>query len=616
MSRLINFDLKTWSIAKLIFLLFLISFVMSACTGLGGEPEIVATIPPPTAIPQASENEPTFPQTMPDIENGAKIFASRCVECHGENGNGQGPLVLEGSIPPAPDMTDLSMTALDTPLDWYNTITNGRIENLMPPWRNALTPEERWDVTFYAYTLAYDASMLDWGEQIWEDKCDDCDALHDLTDLETAVSVSDASFGNQIDRDDFDSNLSVDEIRAAVAYARSQSVVNPSSIGLISAPLPVEDDPNTTIGDLTGVVEHGTIGGEVPEDTVVQLQYGNARDGFEFAQTTINADSSFVFEDIPLTSSYNYNIGAVYRDRLFSNTLLEGHGPDTDYNQTLTIYDLTDDPFVITISRIDMFIDPINVQDVGQGVRVTQIIRYNNSSDRMYTTGRAIGDGREAVTLVQVPVGALITSGEANGRYIIVQDIEGTLDSIIDTYPILPGNRHEIILEYFVPYENGAIIDQPFVNAIDGEVSITTSNNLEVISDTYTLQEEGTTTENLKVYAGDLTMRSDPSLVFEITGSPFLTASADETVITSDALFPILLGGVVLIVVLIVGLIVFSNRSTNTRQQVDTLIKQIAELDSMHESGQINHDVYQRQRQELKQQLTELMQSNPTIQDD
>ena len=166
------------------------------------------------------------------------------------------------------------------------------------------------------------------------------------------------------------------------------------------------------------------------------------------------------------------------------------------------------------------------------------------------------------------------------------------------------------ILEYFVPYNDGAIIDQPFFNAIDGEVTITTSNNLEVISETLTLQEEGDTEENLKVYGGALTVSSDPSLIFEIAGNPFLTTSEDTSIVTTDALFPILLGGVIIMVLLVVGLIIFSNRGGNARQQVDALIKQIAELDSMHESGQINHDVYQRQRQDLKQQLTALMQSD------
>jgi hypothetical protein len=40
---------------------------------------------------------------------------------------------------------------------------------------------------------------------------------------------------------------------------------------------------------------------------------------------------------------------------------------------------------------------------------------------------------------------------------------------------------------------------------------------------------------------------------------------------------------------------------------IDALTRQIAELDDSHDRGQINHDVYQRQRQQLKARLAELM---------
>ncbi len=585
--------------------------VASACTGLGGEPEIVSTVPIATPIPQVVEDDPLFPQTAPDVENGALIFAMNCTACHGENGNGQGELVQEGSISQPPDMTDIAQNSLDTPLEWYDIITNGRIENLMPPWQNALTMQERWDVAYYAYTLAYDEEMLTLGEQVWADKCADCDVVNTLTDHESAVSISDVSFGNTIDRDNFGSTLSQDEIRAAVAYARSLSVENRGSIAFIPDTVPEADTASVeNIGVFTGVIEHGTAGGEIPQDTVVQMQYGNQRDGFEFVQTTVNPDNTFAFEDIPLTTAYTYNVGAVYRERLYTNTLLEGHPEDVDYDQTITIYDLTDDPFVVSISRMDLFIDPIDVPDIGTGLRVTQFIRYNNSSDRMFTTGRAIGDGREAVLLVQFPVGVLITSGDANGRYIVIDDVEDIPTSVIDTYPIPPGNEHEVRVEYFVPYAAGAILDQPFTNVIDADVTVTVSNNLEVVGDTFILAESGNTDENLRMYTAELNIETEPALVVEIAGNPFITTSEDDTVVTSDTLLPILLIFVGAVVLIVIVLIILSNRGNSNARSVDKLIQQIAELDEMHENGQINHDVYQKQRNELKDQLTKLMNKN------
>lgn len=589
----------------------ILTLIISACTGLSGEPEIVATVPQPTSVVETPEEDSLFPQSKPDITNGAQIFAERCTECHSETGNGLGALVLEGGIPQPPDMTDVSATSRKTPLAWYNTITNGNLEFLMPPWKNALTTQERWDVAFYTYTLGYDENMLILGEQVWADKCNGCESLSGLIDLESAVTISDTSFGNQIDRNDFNSTLSTGEIYAAAAYARSLSVENPTSI----ASIPISEDPNIKHGNFTGVVEHGTAGSTVPTDTLIQMQYGNMQNGFEFAQTTIHNDFTYTFEDIPLTTAFTYNVGAIYRDRLYTSTLMEGHPEGTDYNQTLTIYDLTDDTFVLSVSQIDMFIDSIDVPDLGSGLSITQVIRYNNSSDRMYTSGKQIGDGREAILLIQVPVGAIITSDEANGRYIIVQDIENVPDSIIDTYSVQPGDNHDVFVEYFVPYEDGAIIDQPFNNVINGDVTITLSNNLTVVSDDFTQSEDSNIPENLLVYTGNLNIDAQPALVFEITGNPFVPPSQDEIVIATDTLFPILLGGIVLITIVIIVIIAIAGRGNDDRHNIDALIKQIAELDTMHDNGQINHDVYQRQRQELKQQLTNLMQPNTTSED-
>ncbi len=589
----------------------ILSLIISACTGLGSEPEIVATIPIATAVIAPTEEQSLFPPSKPNIANGAQIFADHCTDCHNQTGNGLGELVREGGIPQPPDFTDIALTSQQTPLQWYDTITNGNLEFLMPPWKDALSIQERWDVAFYTYTLGYDDDMLASGEQVWADNCNGCASLNELLDLESAVQISDLNFGTQTNRNDFNTTLSTDEIFAVAAYARSLSVENPDSIASIPQPIPISEDPNIKRGNFTGVVEQGTAGSIVPADTVVQMQYGNMQDGFEFAQTTINEDFTFTFEDIPLTTAFTYSVGAVYRDRLYTSTLTEDHPEDTDYNQTVTIYDLTDDVFVLSVSGIDMYIDPINVPELGSGLRVTEVIHYNNSSDRMYTTGQPIGDGREASLLVQVPVGSIITSGEANGRYINVQD----LDSIIDTYPVQPGENHDIFIEYFVPYEDGAIIDQPFNNVIDGEVNITLSNNLTLISDDFTESDASDPSKQLTAYTGTLQMDTEPALLFEIAGNPFVTTSEDESIVTSTTLLPILIGGVTILVILIIVIIIVAGRGRGGRQSVDALIKQIAELDAMHDSGQINHDVYQRQRQELKHELTTLMQPDPRTQD-
>ena len=79
--------------------------VLCACSGLGGEPDIVATFAPPPAMGKST----TDGDWQPDIASGQQIFADNCGDCHGFNGDGQGELVLAGSVSAPVDMTDLAV---------------------------------------------------------------------------------------------------------------------------------------------------------------------------------------------------------------------------------------------------------------------------------------------------------------------------------------------------------------------------------------------------------------------------------------------------------------------------------------------------------------------------
>ena len=141
------------------------ALALGACSGLGGEPEIVATVEAPSADWTA------LVDWQPDLGSGERIFQERCTECHGDSGDGLGELVTAGSVERPPDMRDRALVALKSPLEWYKIITQGRIEKLMPPWENALSEQERWDVALYSYTLGYAEELLAAGAEIWRERC-------------------------------------------------------------------------------------------------------------------------------------------------------------------------------------------------------------------------------------------------------------------------------------------------------------------------------------------------------------------------------------------------------------------------------------------------------------
>ena len=156
------------------FLIVLLSMLIAVgCTGLAGEPEIVRTIPvPPTPLPAMSQNLDTPVSLM----NGATIYAQNCSRCHGVGGAGDGEFVASGQIEMISDFTDPQTTRDQSLQTWYDTITNGRLEQLMPPWENALSAQERWAVALYTYTMPYTEQQITAGEALYAAECSVCHA--------------------------------------------------------------------------------------------------------------------------------------------------------------------------------------------------------------------------------------------------------------------------------------------------------------------------------------------------------------------------------------------------------------------------------------------------------
>jgi mono/diheme cytochrome c family protein len=114
----------------------------------GGE-----TVPAPTTLTGMSDAKDAavairnpVPATPDSIERGKYFFEINCLVCHGEKGLGDGP-VGEKFVEKAPvDLND-AYTQDQADGQIFFTLTRGR--ELMPFYRDALSPEERWDVINY-----------------------------------------------------------------------------------------------------------------------------------------------------------------------------------------------------------------------------------------------------------------------------------------------------------------------------------------------------------------------------------------------------------------------------------------------------------------------------------
>jgi high-affinity iron transporter len=98
----------------------------------------------------------TYPARAPSIERGAKLYATSCAQCHGDSGDGNGRSA-SGQVPPPTSFRRERMKKV-APHQIYNAIGFGVGGTAMPAYEEALTPSERWDVSFYLMTLRDDFS--------------------------------------------------------------------------------------------------------------------------------------------------------------------------------------------------------------------------------------------------------------------------------------------------------------------------------------------------------------------------------------------------------------------------------------------------------------------------
>jgi len=113
-----------------------------------------------------------------DAEKGAVVYAKRCLQCHGEEGDGLGP-AAERLNPPPRDFTLGQFKIKTTPFDEdfandddvFRMIRDGMPGTAMPGWADMLSDQDMWDLVAHLKTFAgteeeKPGKQLDYGIQV------------------------------------------------------------------------------------------------------------------------------------------------------------------------------------------------------------------------------------------------------------------------------------------------------------------------------------------------------------------------------------------------------------------------------------------------------------------
>lgn len=107
-------------------------------------------------MPKSTENyeasaawKNPLPSNTYNLTEGKRLYNINCTPCHGEDGLGKGTIVADGKYPQVPAYADRLPTI--NPGKAFYSITHGK--NLMGAYGSVLTPNQRWQVIHYIYTL-------------------------------------------------------------------------------------------------------------------------------------------------------------------------------------------------------------------------------------------------------------------------------------------------------------------------------------------------------------------------------------------------------------------------------------------------------------------------------
>jgi mono/diheme cytochrome c family protein len=146
--------------------------------------------PPEGAVPRGYEPYP-YPNTKEGYEKageeltnpvpkndsvlaeGKRLFNIYCAVCHGEGGEGNGPITItsDGPFPPPPSFTSAQLKDLPEG-KIFHSMTYGKLNTQMPSYSSQLNKKERWKVTHYVQQLQGQGEEQDTTSNTEEEQAD------------------------------------------------------------------------------------------------------------------------------------------------------------------------------------------------------------------------------------------------------------------------------------------------------------------------------------------------------------------------------------------------------------------------------------------------------------
>jgi mono/diheme cytochrome c family protein len=596
---------------RLAWLMGGLSALLAACS-LAGD-----VTPPPGARPRSESSAPSLPTPVtievsaavpasrPSAAAGSVIYAQRCADCHGATGESDGVRVAQ--LPAAPPKFSQPETLRAfTPRDLYGVVTLGRLDKLMPPFAEALTDAERWDVVAYLYTLSTSQTQMDEGQALYAANCAGCHGadgaqLRDWTmpeylavtsPMQAFAAISDGV--PEMEAHAFAPRLSEADRWAVINFARTLTYDYLAP----GAPLPQQT------GQVLGQVANGTAGGSAPNGLVVTLIGFTDTTMAETLTTTVRAEGQFAFEAVPFVAGEQFILTTDYRGVTYHSEVFSFESGQPRKQMPVVIYEVTESAANLRIEQLHTFL----MFEAPGEVTVGQMAIVSNDGDATYAPAKG-----ETVQFA-VPAGAadVASPDGLEGETYFVKP-----EGYVDTRPVPPGEGTlQVFYQYRLPYSGQLNFEQRLdypttgVNLLVGDARLALSGvGMQSLG---TRDMQGLIFQQFQrsgLNAGD-------TLTFQLSGNVGAAAAPSPTLnLSTGSALSVGLGlGAVVALLAAVGIWRFRRPPASPRFSAngygsrEELLDALAELDDDFAAGRVTQRDYEQERAWLKTQVKQVWQ--------
>ncbi len=578
------------------------------------------------------------PERLPAAALGAELYAQNCAPCHGVSGGGDGPAGAGAAMEPTV-FSDAGSAWERSPAELFFVTKFGRIEKLMPPWRNSMVDEQIWQAVYYAWNLHVTETEIAAGAALYAESCAAChgangrgdgpDADEQMPDLSAQASMiflsqADLALRWQNAHPDAGAAWSDEERRAALEYIRTFTY-QPRW-----APLSL-----TGPGAISGQLQQGTADGPPPPQTEVLLNIYQQTELLSTRAAAVDAEGNFRFEELPVDAGYYFLVETEHRDIRYTTPILAFSGPNFTEGRLapdritapLNVYETTTDASGLYISRANWIVE----HEPGS-LLIGQVYSFANRSDRTLV-GRPVDGIDSPVTLaLPLPPGAADVEFQDGA----VGDVYRRQGSILyDTRPVPPGEAsRQVFVRYRLPYAgNSAAVSFPVLYEIELlNLLVADLPNLEV--DTSLGSSSGASTgqdtvQGILFRRWSAPLPADAPVQVALGGliaaggrdpRPGGETELNRTLPVAqpplDPRIPTGFGSVCAAVLLAASILLLRrqrSRREPTAEQLAArrlaLVEEIARLDDLRSLNELDERVWQRRRAQLKRELLDVAQA-------